>query len=166
MVFSPLHFIGIDVQYNFLFIYQIFKIINFFYRYWWKLFLYYHICLNNFKLMKIFFLLKYCCLKTLLLKHNKILKSFRKLFCVYTFNLIIGANKNVLCWFYGTVFLNKNISIITNINIINQTNNNTKLIKCINCNSNVNNFFYYCAYVCFFCVYSLLNKLKPFKQII
>jgi len=58
------------------------------------------VCDNTHTIYKIFFLLKYSCVKTLLLKYRK-LRRLRKIFNIFGLNLIIKdtINNNVISWF-------------------------------------------------------------------
>lgn len=50
---------------------------------------------------KVFFLLKYSCVKTLSFKYNKEFRRFRKIFRIFRLNLIIkeAIDNGIMSWF-------------------------------------------------------------------
>lgn len=142
-----------------------FKIISYFYSWWWKFFFYYMFCHNNFKLSKIYFLFKYSCIKTLIFKHNKLLNSFTKVFCIFRSNVVaVSIYFNIIfIWFNSYSFMVQNFSnldkftssfcfneLLVSKVIIN------KLWECVNCKK-TENIFFYTKILCFFC-YKLYKK--------
>jgi hypothetical protein len=133
------------------------------------------VCDNTNIIYKIFFLLKYSCVKTLLLKYRK-LRRFRKIFNIFGLNLIIKdiINNNIISWFPEQLWIN-NIKILNNggifiyyitiVRIFYLSNNN--YIICINCNSFYNIFLckvillnYIIILICFICLKLLKSKLN------
>lgn len=140
-----------------------FKILNYFYAWWWKISFYYKFCCNNFKLTKIYFLLKYSCIKRLIFKHNKTLKSFTKIFCIYKSNVVVIYLNYVFIWFNCFKFFCQNFFNLNKFSSPLCFNGllsikKRRLLVCFNCKKG-ENIFFYGGVLCFSC-YKVLFLIK------
>lgn len=126
---------------------------------------------------KVFFLLKYSCVKTLSFKYNKEFRRFRKIFRIFRLNLIIkeAIDNGIMSWFpqqsWGkNVKFNLKGGVISYRDILGLFCFNKILIICVNCNSSNNIFLCKVGlarlkvlFLCFICFKLLILKLGDIK---